>query len=119
MKSLKNYKVISNNKHYKYRYVDSLTFNKKAYLETENKIFYPIIDEDDVIRDGKHRLLYLFSQNIFEIQAQRWIFEKKSKYKINTLKYSAYNLFFYIFVFIERNIKDFIIKIRNFFQKNI
>lgn len=114
-----NYNVISNKKHYKYHYIDNLTFNKKAYLETENKIFYPIIDEDDVIRDGKHRLLYLFSKNVFEIQAQRWIFEKKSKYKINTLKYSAKNLFFYIFDFIKRNIKDFIIKIRNFFQKNI
>ena len=114
-----NYKAVSKIKHYKYRYIDYLIFNKNTYLETENKIFTPIIDEDNVIRDGKHRSLYLFSKNIFEIQAQRWIFKKKSKYKINALKYSAYNLFFYIFNNTKSGLKDFIIKIKNFYQKNI
>lgn len=103
-----------NNEKRTYKFLNN-KYKKSELLKKIDVNFKPILDEDLVVRDGKHRLFLKF-QKEETVKAYIWKF-KRNSFKINLLKYIFANI---IKVSINKSIlytKKFLQIFQNFIEK--
>ena len=89
--------------------------DKKNILKNLNKDFKPILDEDFIVRDGKHRLFLKFQTNDTS-EAYIWRFKNKS-FKINIFAYYFVEILNRTINKLKYIIKKFLQKTQNFYEK--
>lgn len=89
--------------------------DKNEILKKIDINFKPILDDDLIVRDGKHRLFLKFKENDYS-EAQIWKF-KKNSFRINITLYYFSELFKRFFIFLMNSKNRFMQLFQNILEK--
>ena len=98
-----------------YKFSDK-SINQNYFDKNIDENFKPIIDENYVIRDGKHRLYTLFKKKDIA-QAYLWKFNKKNVFKVNLIVSSLKEILIRLIIFLTKKKNRLFQIIQNFIEK--